>query len=261
MKLRLAAPDYLIDIDPLADELGYIAEHDDEVRIGAMTRHRALLESRRSAPARDLHRRRARDRRPRGPQPRHDRRRALPGRPVRGPVRGVRRGRRADGDPAARGERVVGHARVPPPAPTRPRSARRRCWSRSACPRAGAGSAYEKVDRRVGDWAVVAAGAALELARTARSRAPASRSPRPAGTSRRARPRPRWWASRRPTRSSRARRRCRGRMRPGHRPARIGGVQTARRRRPDGARPATRHRAGTSEEGGVTDGAPDGRWG
>ena len=30
--------------------------------------------------------------------------------------------------------------------------------------RAGAGSAYEKVDRRVGDWAVVAAGAALELA-------------------------------------------------------------------------------------------------
>ena len=29
--------------------------------------------------------------------------------------------------------------------------------------RPGAGSAYEKVDRRVGDWAVVAAGASLEL--------------------------------------------------------------------------------------------------
>ena len=45
MKLRLASPAYLIDIDPLADELGYISEHDGEVRIGAMTRHRALLES------------------------------------------------------------------------------------------------------------------------------------------------------------------------------------------------------------------------
>jgi len=29
---------------------------------------------------------------------------------------------------------------------------------------AGAGSAYEKVDRRAGDWAVVAAGAAVEIA-------------------------------------------------------------------------------------------------
>jgi carbon-monoxide dehydrogenase medium subunit len=45
MKLRLASPEYLIDIDPLADELGYVAEHDHEVRIGAMTRHRELLES------------------------------------------------------------------------------------------------------------------------------------------------------------------------------------------------------------------------
>src|SRR5262245_41149451 len=45
MKLRLAAPEYVIDIDPLADELGYIEEHDGEIRIGAMTRHRALLES------------------------------------------------------------------------------------------------------------------------------------------------------------------------------------------------------------------------
>ena len=45
MKLRLASPAYLIDIDSLADELGYVTEHDDEVRIGAMTRHRALLES------------------------------------------------------------------------------------------------------------------------------------------------------------------------------------------------------------------------
>src|SRR4051812_43495950 len=45
MKLRLAAPECVIDIDPLADELGYVAEHGGEVRIGAMTRHNALLES------------------------------------------------------------------------------------------------------------------------------------------------------------------------------------------------------------------------
>jgi aerobic carbon-monoxide dehydrogenase medium subunit len=45
MKLQLASPEYLIDIDPLADELEYIREEDGELRIGAMTRHRALLES------------------------------------------------------------------------------------------------------------------------------------------------------------------------------------------------------------------------
>lgn len=45
MKLRLAAPERLIDIDKLHDELGYITERDGEVRIGAMTRHRELLES------------------------------------------------------------------------------------------------------------------------------------------------------------------------------------------------------------------------
>jgi carbon-monoxide dehydrogenase medium subunit len=45
MKLRLAQPEYVIDIDPLAGELGYIRDHGDEVRIGAMTRHKDLLES------------------------------------------------------------------------------------------------------------------------------------------------------------------------------------------------------------------------
>ena len=45
MKLRLAMPEYLVDIDGLAGELGYIREDSGEVRIGAMTRHRALLES------------------------------------------------------------------------------------------------------------------------------------------------------------------------------------------------------------------------
>jgi aerobic carbon-monoxide dehydrogenase medium subunit len=45
MKLRLATPEHLVDINPLAGELGYIREEGGEVRIGAMTRHRELLES------------------------------------------------------------------------------------------------------------------------------------------------------------------------------------------------------------------------
>jgi carbon-monoxide dehydrogenase medium subunit len=44
MKLRLAAPEYLIDINDLAD-LAYISEEGEEIRVGAMTRHRELLES------------------------------------------------------------------------------------------------------------------------------------------------------------------------------------------------------------------------
>ena len=44
MKLRLANPEYLIDINDLV-ELSYIREEGDEVRIGAMTRHVELLRS------------------------------------------------------------------------------------------------------------------------------------------------------------------------------------------------------------------------
>jgi carbon-monoxide dehydrogenase medium subunit len=45
MKLRLANFDFLIDINDLHGELGYITVGTGEVRIGAMTRHRELLES------------------------------------------------------------------------------------------------------------------------------------------------------------------------------------------------------------------------
>jgi carbon-monoxide dehydrogenase medium subunit len=45
MKLRLANLEYLIDINDLHDELGYVRVGVDEVRVGAMTRHRELLES------------------------------------------------------------------------------------------------------------------------------------------------------------------------------------------------------------------------
>jgi carbon-monoxide dehydrogenase medium subunit len=45
MKLRLANPGHLIDINPLEPELNYIRREGDEIRIGAMTRHRDMLDS------------------------------------------------------------------------------------------------------------------------------------------------------------------------------------------------------------------------
>ena len=150
MKLRLAAPECLIDIDPLAGELGYIREQggrgahrcDDAPSRAARVRAAGLT-------ARDLHRRRARDRRPRGAQPRHDRRCAVPGRPRGGPLGGLRRGRRELGHPRPGWRARRDHAGVPP-RPVRDRSRRRRDARRD--PRAAAatdaGSAYEKVERR-----------------------------------------------------------------------------------------------------------------
>jgi carbon-monoxide dehydrogenase medium subunit len=45
MKLRLANPEHLIDINDLEAELAYIREEDGEIAIGALTRHVDLLES------------------------------------------------------------------------------------------------------------------------------------------------------------------------------------------------------------------------
>jgi carbon-monoxide dehydrogenase medium subunit len=45
MKLRLATPEHLVDINPLEAELNYIREDAGEIRIGAMTRHRDILAS------------------------------------------------------------------------------------------------------------------------------------------------------------------------------------------------------------------------
>jgi carbon-monoxide dehydrogenase medium subunit len=44
MKLRLADPGHLIDINPLEPELNYIRQEGDEIRVGAMTRHVNMLE-------------------------------------------------------------------------------------------------------------------------------------------------------------------------------------------------------------------------
>src|SRR3954467_8808115 len=50
MKLRLASPEYLVDINDL-HELAYIREDGDQLAIGALTRHVALLESEKLATA------------------------------------------------------------------------------------------------------------------------------------------------------------------------------------------------------------------
>ena len=66
MKLRIANPEYLVDINDLAAELGYIIVEPTLVRIGAMARHREVLGVRRAGRGvPDIPRRRAGDRRSR----------------------------------------------------------------------------------------------------------------------------------------------------------------------------------------------------
>jgi carbon-monoxide dehydrogenase medium subunit len=164
MKLRLATPEHLIDINPLAGELGYIAEEGGAVRIGAMTRHREVLESDLLARHFPIMR---------------DAEHKIADPPVRN--RGTIGGALCQADPSEDlsavcaalkanvvirgrgGERVVdmvafhrgpyetavGDAEmlVEVRVPVRPHG----------------GSAYEKVERRAGDWAVASAGAALWL--------------------------------------------------------------------------------------------------
>ncbi len=45
MKLRLANPGHVIDINPIEPELNYIRQEGNEIRIGALTRHVNMLES------------------------------------------------------------------------------------------------------------------------------------------------------------------------------------------------------------------------
>jgi len=164
MKLRLARPEALIDINELA-ELDYIREDGAEVRIGAMTRHYELIESpvlQRLFPIF-----------------------ADAGRVIADPLvrnRGTIGGSLCQADPGEdltavcivldavavlrgpKGERTLtmpefhrgpyetaaehNEVLVELRVPVRPRS----------------GSAYEKVERRVGDYAVAASGAAVSLA-------------------------------------------------------------------------------------------------
>jgi aerobic carbon-monoxide dehydrogenase medium subunit len=164
MKLRLASPEYLIDIDPLSDELGYVTEFDHEVRIGAMTRHRDLLDS-------DLLRRRL--------AIFCDAERVIADPVVRN--RGTIGGALCQADPSEdlvavcaavgaqmvirglAGDRVIGmHEFYRGPYRTAVAGAEMLVEIRVPL-RDDSGSAYEKVDRRVGDWAVAAAGASITL--------------------------------------------------------------------------------------------------
>jgi carbon-monoxide dehydrogenase medium subunit len=164
MKLRLAAPEYVIDIDPLADELGYVEEHGHEVRIGAMTRHRDLLES--PLLARRL-------------QIFTDAERVIADPVVRN--RGTIGGALCQADPAedlsavcvavgakmvirsTEGERVLAMNEFHR-GPYRTAVGPAEMLTEIRVPlHENAGSAYEKVERRVGDWAVAAAGAALRI--------------------------------------------------------------------------------------------------
>jgi carbon-monoxide dehydrogenase medium subunit len=164
MKLRLANFEYLIDINDLHGELGYITVDSDQVRIGALTRHRELLESDALTAVLPIFR---------------DAERVIADPTVRN--RGTLGGSLCQADPSedlsavcttlgascvirgSAGTRTVtmeefhrgpyetavadGEILVEIRIPLRERG----------------GSAYEKVERRAGDWAVVSAGAAVWL--------------------------------------------------------------------------------------------------
>ena len=102
MKLRLAQPEHLIDINDL-HELAYIREEDGEItdrRADAPRRPAEVRPARAALPA--VPRRRGGDRRPGRAQPRHDRRLAVPGRRGRGPLGRLLGGQGARRDPRRR---------------------------------------------------------------------------------------------------------------------------------------------------------------
>ena len=142
MKLRLANPEPLIDLNDLEGQLSYIREQDGQVRIGALTRH---LPAARVRPAGrvlpDLRRRRARDRRPGRAQPRHDRRlaraRPTPPRTCRAVCTALKAEAVIQG---SGGERVVGDGRLPR-RPVHDRGRRRRGAHRDPASRCARGAA------------------------------------------------------------------------------------------------------------------------
>jgi carbon-monoxide dehydrogenase medium subunit len=165
MKLRLARPEVLIDINDLAD-LSYIRAEGGALHIGAMTRHRELLESAVAGAhfpiLHDAERVIAdpivRNRGTVGgsicqADPSEDLSAVFAALEARAVVRGTGGERESAMDDFHLGpyETAVGPAEI-------------LLEIRVDLPTQGAaGSAYEKVERRVGDWAVVAAGAALQL--------------------------------------------------------------------------------------------------
>ncbi len=163
MRLRLARPDWLIDINDLM-ELSYIRREHDRLCVGALTRHRELLESDEVAALFPIV---------------VDAERVVADPIVRN--RGTIGGSLCQADPAedlstvctvlgaeavirgADGERVVGMDEFHV-GPYETAVAFNEVLVEVRLPiRARSSSAYEKVERRVGDWAVTAAGAAVML--------------------------------------------------------------------------------------------------
>ncbi|WP_433514600.1 FAD binding domain-containing protein [Nonomuraea sp. CA-143628] len=164
MKLRLATPEYLIDINDLHAELGYIRTEPGQVRIGAMTRHRELLESAELAATFPIF---------------GDAERVIADPVVRN--RGTLGGSLCQADPSedlsavcttlgascvirgGAGERVVSMEEFyRGPYETAVEDAEMLVEIRVPI-RPNGSSAYEKVERRAGDWAIVSAGAAVWL--------------------------------------------------------------------------------------------------
>jgi aerobic carbon-monoxide dehydrogenase medium subunit len=164
MKLRLANFEYLIDINDLHDELGYITVEPAQIRIGAMTRHRELLESEALATAFPIF---------------ADAERVIADPVVRN--RGTLGGSLCQADPSEDlsavcttlgascvirgrdGERVVTMEEFHRgPYETAVADAEMLVEVRIPV-RPNGSSAYEKVERRAGDWAVVSVGAAVWL--------------------------------------------------------------------------------------------------
>jgi carbon-monoxide dehydrogenase medium subunit len=161
MKLRLAAPEHLVDVNDL-DELDYVRVEGDAIRIGALTRHRTLLQSDVLHAHYPIFR---------------DAEEVIADPVVRN--RGTIGGALCQADPSedltavcaacdataviqgADGQRSVGMADFHV-GPYETAVADGEMLVEVRLPvRAGGGSAYEKVERRRGDWAVAAVGAAL----------------------------------------------------------------------------------------------------
>ena len=161
MKLRLASPEHLIDINEIT-ELAYIREQDDEIRIGAMTRHVELLKSDLLAQRYPLF---------------ADAETVIADPVVRN--RGTIGGSLCQADAAedlsavclaakarvvirgSGGERIVGMEEFHV-GPYMTAVGAGEILTEVRLPvREGAGSAHEKVERRAGDWAIAAASAAL----------------------------------------------------------------------------------------------------
>jgi aerobic carbon-monoxide dehydrogenase medium subunit len=161
MKLRLANPEHLIDINDL-NELDYIREQDGEIRIGALARHAALLKSELLAAHFPIFR---------------DAETVIADPVVRN--RGTIGGSLCQADAAEDlsavcsatkaqvairgpgGERVVGMEDFHVGPYTTAVSDGELLTEVRLPVRPGAGSAHEKVERRTGDWAIAAASAAV----------------------------------------------------------------------------------------------------